>query len=143
VLVVRLEVTKNPIVASRHQSTACDRSGSLSGVSSNRAFDYPRSPEHAADGDPIGRAELLALSGRSWAAVAKWFERRSLPLADGPMVNGAPTWRRRTLLAHLWRANLIGASHPLADEAKGWSERVSQESTTSVRALERAAAAEG
>lgn len=120
----------------------CDRTGSLSGVSSNRAFDYPRSPQHAPDGDPIGRAELMDISGRTWAAVAKWFERRSLPLADGPMVNGGPTWRRRTLLAHLWRAGLIEASHPLADEAKGWSERVSQESTISVRAIERAAAAE-
>lgn len=84
---------------------------------------YPRAEWHLPDGDPVGRDEMSTLTGRSLRAVAKWIERRALPPADGPIVHGLPTWRRRTFLAWAYSMGFLvldGKEMPDYAEGHAW-----------------------
>jgi hypothetical protein len=100
-------------------------------------LDYARADDHLPDGDPLGHVEMAQLTGRSLPAVYKWFERGRLPLADGPLVRGLPTWRRRTFLA--WAYNNFatrdrqpngdpGPKLPIHEEAQRWAAEVDEDS---------------
>jgi hypothetical protein len=113
-------------------------------------LDYDRSPDHMQDGDPIGQREMMELTGRSLKAIYKWHERKLLPLADGPVVNGLPTWRRRTFLAWAFREGFTvpasstvdgrGLPLPCHKEAAKWAHEVDLETVRPLRDLERRAA---
>lgn len=108
-------------------------------------LDYARADDHLPDGDPIGQREMAELTGRSLKAIYKWHERRHLPPADGPIVNGLPTWRRRTFLGWAFREGFtIGQDDdkplPCHEEAATWAAKVPHVSLLPLRDLERQAA---
>jgi hypothetical protein len=92
----------------------------------------PRDPDHLPDGDPMGRPEIMRVTGKTEGAVRKWFERGALPPPDGPIVWGLPTWRRRTVLAWALRAGHLDDSE-FRREAQRFAERVPPERTRSIR----------
>lgn len=105
-------------------------------------LDYERAEGHLRDGDPIGYHEMTELTGRSMRAVYKWAERRTLPKADGPKVQGRPTWRRRTFLAWAYRQLVtrdLATGEPLAchEEAEQWAAVVDDEATARLVDLDR------
>lgn len=106
---------------------------------------YARADDHLPDGDPIGQREMAELTGRSILAIYKWHERRHLPAADGPMVNGYPTWRRRTFLAWAFREGFTRPVDgddllPCHEEAAEWAAKVDLASVRPLRDVERQAA---
>lgn len=122
-------------------------------------LDYARADDHLPDGDPIGQREMAELTGRSLKAIYKWHERKLLPLADGPVVNGLPTWRRRTFLAWAYRRGftvsdtetvtevqadgteiVVPVPRPCHHEAGEWADRVPLWRTAPLRSLERSTA---
>ena len=99
---------------------------------------YPRSAgAHLLDAEgPVGLVEMVALTGRSVQSCYKYMEKGLLPPADGPKVNGRPTWLRSTFLAWAYaKGKTLGpnktalASH---EEAARWHETVPPESIRSV-----------
>lgn len=60
---------------------------------------YERDPGGLPDGDPLGTYDIAGLLGITRSGAFKWIERGALPPADGPWINGYPTWRRETILA--------------------------------------------
>lgn len=48
---------------------------------------------------------------RSWASLR--MNDRSLPFADGPDINGLPTWRRGTIIAWAYLMNWLPSAHIL------------------------------
>jgi hypothetical protein len=69
----------------------------------------------------VGRAEIMAMAGfdpdLNPAGASKWFraqiDRGMFPPHDGQKVDGKPTWRRDTMLVHLYLRR-----HPQADHRR-------------------------
>lgn len=103
------------------------RAGRPHGSANTTNDQYPRCP-HTPDFGLVGRTECIRLAGldpttqrgRIWWSDA--LRARRFPPADGPTIDGRPTWRRDTMLVALlgWvhRDGTPYLAAELVDEAK-------------------------
>lgn len=63
-------------------------------------MNYPRAEERMPDGAILGAFDIADLVGVKRNTATRWADRLLLPAADGPSVDGRPTWQRPTVV--LW-----------------------------------------
>jgi hypothetical protein len=69
--------------------------------------DYPRAPDKMPDGELLGLFDICNLAEVGRPAGNTWVRTMLLPPADGPNIEGRPTWKRSTALLWLMARNVI------------------------------------
>jgi hypothetical protein len=72
-----------------------------------QAVSYPRAPDKEPDGAFLGLLDIADIAGVNRNTATKWVVRGMLPAADGPSIEGRPTWRRATAVCWLMAREVL------------------------------------